>query len=374
MSGVPSSEEDISRIAETGGGVVIIQTAFPGDVILTGGLVCSLRDALPDTPLAIVVRPDCEPLARMMDRKLEVIVYDKRGADRGSSGLRKMAKHLAAGPWRAALIPHRSLRSALLARQAGLYPRIGFDLGIQSLLYTRSVPYRRGIHEVERNYDLLRFLATESDREGEFSLPLTGISLKIPSMQIPPDGIREAELVLERLADGSEQVPFAAMAPGSVWSTKRWPAEYWAYLAKWFSEAGLGVIWLGGNEERELCDRTAHESGTGVVAAGELTWNGTAALLERASLLVANDTAAVHMAGALDCPVLVLFGPTVPGFGFGPMGKRGVAVGMRIGCRPCRLHGSRKCPEGHFRCMRDLQPAAILKTAICLLEDRATVR
>ena len=153
----------------------------------------------------------------------------------------------------------------------------------------------------------------------------------------------------------------AALAPGSVWPTKRWPGEAWIDLARRLARADLPIVWIGGPEEVPLCTSLAEGAGTGTVAAGRLSWEGTAALFSRARVLVANDSAPVHLAGALGCPVVALFGPTVPGFGFGPLGRGSRSLGMRLGCRPCRLHGGRSCPEGHFRCQRELAPGRVAR-------------
>ncbi|MFC1629526.1 glycosyltransferase family 9 protein [Gemmatimonadota bacterium] len=339
------------------GGVVIIQTAFPGDVILTAGLLQSVKEQWPDLPLAIVVRPDCESIARMMDPEVEVIIYDKRGADQGLPGIRKVARVIADGPWESAIIPHRSSRSAILARLAGLDPRIGFAVGGRSLLHTVRVSYRRGIHEVERNHDLLLTLASHS---GSGSDPIR----VLPRLILTPEGKEEAGSIFEKLGRPLEPPPFIVLAPGSVWPTKRWLFDHWVTLAEWYAQAGLSVVWIGGDDDRDSCDQMATASGTGILAAGELSWPGTAALLSQAHVLVANDSAPVHLAGSVGCPTVALFGPTVPGFGFSPIGKGSVSMGVRLGCRPCRLHGGRRCPEGHFRCMTDLLPARVLNASV----------
>ena len=243
-----------------------------------------------------------------------------------------------------------------MARRARLGTRIGFDVGAGALLHTIRVPYRRGVHEVVRNHDLLLELPARDDR-GEPPAPA------LPRLIPTREGKEEAAAIFDRLGRRYEPPPFIALAPGSVWPTKRWPEEHWITLAGWIARGGLDVVWIGGEAERGLCGRLAVESGTGVSAAGELSWPGTAALLSQAHLLVANDSAPVHLAGSVGCPCVTLFGPTVPAFGFGPLGTGSVAMGVRLGCRPCRLHGGRKCPEGHFRCQWDLLPAQVLSTA-----------
>jgi len=346
-------------------GVAVIQTAFPGDVILTGGLLRSVRAQWPELPLLFVVRPDTRDLARLCLSDLSVTVFDKRGEHAGGKGLRLLASELARGPWDAALIPHRSLRSALLARQAGFRFRVGFALGGGNLLHSVRVPYRRGVHEIERNHDLLCALQTHVERaEGDRTGPPAPL---LPPRLVPgEDGEGEVRALL---GDETGPAPIV-LAPGSVWPTKRWPEDSWVALAGIVAREGSPVIWIGGPEDRDLTGTLAERSGIGLSAAGHLSWIGTAALLARARVLVANDSAPVHLAGALRCPVVTLFGPTVPGFGFGPIGTGSCSLGLRLGCRPCRLHGSRSCPEGHFRCLRGLEPGEVAR-AVCQAVETA---
>ncbi|MFO7768602.1 MAG: glycosyltransferase family 9 protein [bacterium] len=366
---MPSPREGKVPQPPSAGGLVVVQTAFPGDVILIGGLIRSIREGWPSLPLALVVRPDTAPLARMMDPDLEVLVFDKRGGgggpdredeERGGLDQAGLIRRLREGPWEGVLLPHRSARSAWIARRAGLAPRVGFGLTPTALLYTRSVPYRRGIHEIERAFDLLGALA----RTWQADLP----PFRLPLLQITPRGTEEAEDFFAGMGDPGTPLPFAALAPGSVWATKRWPEGYWARLAGMLGEGGLEVVLIGGPADAGRCRRIAERAGAGHAAAGSLSWEGTAALLDRALLLVSGDSAPVHLAGAVRCPVVALFGPTVPGFGFAPIGAGSRSVGMPLGCRPCRLHGSGACPEGHFRCMYDMSPEHVADAVADTLE------
>jgi heptosyltransferase-2 len=164
---------------------------------------------------------------------------------------------------------------------------------------------------------------------------------------------------------------FVAIAPGSVWATKRWP--YYAELA-----AGLDrtTVIVGGAEDARLADAIV-EAGRGraVSAAGALSLRGSAALIRRAAVLITNDSAPLHLATAVGTPVVAVFGPTVPEFGFGPRRTGDIVLGHdELPCRPCSKHGPATCPLGHHRCMRDLSArdvAAALARIIGSEEPRA---
>jgi heptosyltransferase-2 len=113
---------------------------------------------------------------------------------------------------------------------------------------------------------------------------------------------------------------------------------------------------VGGKEDIPLADAiVAAAPGRAVSAAGQLSLPGSAALIQRASVLVTNDSAPLHLATAVGTPVVALFGPTVPEFGFGPRGANDVTLGHDgLACRPCSRHGPQTCPLGHHRCMREL--------------------
>jgi heptosyltransferase-2 len=82
---------------------------------------------------------------------------------------------------------------------------------------------------------------------------------------------------------------------------------------------------------------------------------GSAELIGRCAVIVTNDSSPLHLASAMGTPTVAIFGPTVPDFGFGPLAPSSVAVGHEtLSCRPCHRHGPRRCPLGHFRCMREL--------------------
>jgi hypothetical protein len=95
---------------------------------------------------------------------------------------------------------------------------------------------------------------------------------------------------------------------------------------------------------------------------------GSAALIARAAALVTNDSAPLHLATAVGTPVVALFGPTVPAFGFGPRGLDDVVLEHDgLACRPCSAHGPRRCPLGHHRCMRELPPGAVAAALAAVL-------
>ena len=267
--------------------------------------------------------------------------YDKRGADGGIGGLLTLAGAIRKNGYRRVYLPHRSLRSAMLARVAGIPERIGFAGGPGSWSYTRQVALPASGHEAERILALAE--------------PPAGTVARI-SLGVSPDDHRQAD---DWLAARNIDPGFVAMAPGSIWGTKRWP--YYTELA-----AGVPgpVVIVGGPEDRPLAELVAAGKPSVHIAAGALPLRASAALLSRAKVLVTNDSAPLHMAGAMGTRVVANFGPTVSAFGFGPRGPEDTIVEHpSMPCRPCSSHGPMVCPLGHFRCMRELTVETVSETA-----------
>ena len=127
----------------------------------------------------------------------------------------------------------------------------------------------------------------------------------------------------------------------------------------------------GGEADREVCkevgDRMTKQP---VNFAGQFSLQVTAALLDRAELLITNDTGVMHMATGLGIPLVALFGPTTRRLGFFPFRSSSKVVEKMLDCRPCSYHGTAGCPLGHFHCMVRIDPDEVIRSAEELLENR----
>ncbi len=329
--------------------ILVIQTAFLGDLVLTLPLLAALHRRAPTARIHVLAHASYASLLEGYPGVTAVLPYDKRGRDAGPAGMARVIAKLRRWGCETALLPHRSTRSALLALLSGARRRIGFEGTPGAWLYTVTVPRREEAHEGARNLDLLPPLGIR----GEPARPI-----------LPPHpAAGEAESFLAR--HDIRGASFVAFAPGSVWPTKRWPWEHWMTLAAELSrDYDLPVVLVGGEMDRSLCEAVAGRAGGKVVsAAGRLGIPASAELLRRARLLITGDSAPLHLAQAVDTPTLALFGPTVPEFGFGPTGPGDRVIGLDLPCRPCAIHGGRKCPLGHHDCMKKLSPALVRRAA-----------
>ena len=321
---------------------LVIQTAFLGDVILTTPLLSALAEQF--GPVDVVTTPGAAALLESHPAVRRVIQHDKHRSERGLRGVFRLARRLRAEGYARAYLPHRSWRSGLAAQLAGIPERVGFDDAPARWTYTRRVTRDASRHEVPR----LLALAGAPDR-----YPV--------SLGITPADDASAAAWLD-LAGAPRH--FVAMAPGSIWATKRW-GKFPALAAA----LDTFVVTVGGPEDRALGDEVvAAARGGGVNAAGTLPLRVSAALLSRAAALVSNDSAPMHMAQAVGTPTVALFGPTIAGFGFAPRGPEDVVLDVAaLDCRPCSAHGPRVCPLGHHRCMTQLDVIRVVQALQPLL-------
>lgn len=331
----------------------MIQTAFLGDVVLATALQRRLAESFPDAEIHWLVRPDAEAIVAPMVPAGRVLVYAKRGEERGIAGFLRMSALLAERQFDAALAVQRSFRTAALLRHAGIPIRIGFAGAGGSFFYTDRVAYRGG-HARDRMLGLV---------EG---LGLAAANPPSPYLKVDP-AARQA--VGERLASQGidAEARLVVLAPGSAWATKQWPARYFGAVAARLLCCGYDrAIIIGGPGDRSLALEVAQAAAD--VSAKVVDWTGLTttaemvAVIDRAALCLANDSGPGHVSGAVGTPLVSIFGPTTPSMGFAPLGSSVVLVGREdLGCRPCSRHGTARCPIATHACMEDLAPEVVLR-------------
>lgn len=328
--------------------ILIIQTAFIGDVILTLPVVQVLKREYPDSVIDFLCIPSTAVLLQNNPCINEIIIYDKRKA--GLKGLVGMGRELKKKNYDLIISPHRSFRSSLLSFLSGCKNTISFDKSSLSSMYKQTVEYVTGIHEIQRNLKLLE--------------PLGINESKIIKPELFPTNEDKSKIDSILNEKGISDNKFVCIAPGSIWFTKRYPKEKYLKLTEMLSEKGIPVMIIGGKDDEELGDYLA--AGDNVYnMAGKLSLLESAELIRRANLLVTNDSAPLHIANATETKVIAIFGATIPAFGFYPYGENDVIFETNgLPCRPCSIHGGNKCPIGTFECMMKIEEKDIYKEVL----------
>ena len=299
-------------------------------------------------PIDFLTNPSAAGMLRGHPCLREILVFDKRGKHKGPLGLMAMARELRKRNYVRAFSPHRSWRTAMLLKSAKIRRRVGFDNASGVWMYNDVIPYQKKLHEIERNLCLLG----------------SGVD---KAWQRPRMYPRDEEWV--RASELAPSGPYVAIAPGSVWATKRWPQENYAELVRRLRHAEFDVVLLGGKEDVDL-HRKLIQPGV-LDLAGRTNLRESYALLERASCLVCNDSAPMHMGVAAGIPVVAIYCSTSPSFGFAPKGERDVVLEVDgLSCRPCGIHGHPECPERHFACGTRIDVDQVFQAVLERLPER----
>jgi len=336
--------------------ILLIQTAFLGDAILATALLEKLIYHFPEAELDILVRKGNEGLFANHPFLHDVLVWDKKagGATLGKyRDLWRLLKSIRAQHYDRVINLQRFGSTGLLTAFSGATETIGFDKNPFSRFFTRRYPHRfdPNTHEVDRNAALVKDFTDDS--------------------RFPP------RLFLTELPFQPVE-RYVCLAPTSVWFTKQFPESGWLDLLQALPR-DLTVYLLGGREDAEFCMKLMVDASVRapmgnelrhsvVNLAGGLSPLQSATLMAGAVLNFVNDSAPLHLASAVNAPTCAVFCSTVPGLGYGPLAdfSRIVQLEEPLYCRPCGLHGHKKCPEGHFRCAKEIKTVQFVR----VLEER----
>lgn len=328
---------------------LIIQTAFIGDVILSLPLIEHLKNISQIESISYLARPDGYNVLETNPNLNEIIIYDKKGKDKGLLRLCQIIKKVKQGKYDIAYIPHRSLRSAIIPLFAGIKKRIGFDKSYISFLYTKKIKYKSNSHEIERNLSLLS-LNNEKFKNIQLKIYFNESDFQKVENFLKKHNIKNGEKIV-------------GIAPGSRWATKRWLKERYAELINLLKEEkNTRTMIFGSESEIALCEEiNALSKNSGINTVGIFTPRESALAMGKTSVTVTNDSGATHLAVAGNTKVITIYGATVPAFGFYPYGNGHIIIEKDLPCRPCGIHGGDRCPLEHFKCMKDITAEEVFK-------------
>jgi len=332
------------------GRILIIRFGAIGDVVLTTALIRQIRVAFPQAGIEYLVKSRHAGLLANNPALTRIWTFE--------SGLFvPLLRTLCARRYDGIVDLQSSLRSRIFAFLIPARRKVRVRIGrLRRLIFVR---FRR---------DGCRTVRDVPDKYLE-AVRSWGVTDDDGGLEIHPG--EGAEAVLSGLLESSGVSPgqkLLVLAPGAGRATKRWPPERFAETGAYFRGKGFAVILVGAGDDTGVCHETeARYPHLFVNLCGRLRIEETAALLTRSTLLITNDTGVMHIAAAVECPVVAIFGPTTRHFGFFPFRASHVVVERDMDCRPCSFHGTSRCPENHFGCMRGIDAGRVIRAAETLL-------
>ena len=340
--------------------ILVIQTAFIGDVVLATAMLENLHAAYPTAKLDILVRQGANELFTNHPYMNQVHVWDKK--KNKFQHLFQIIKTIRSNKYDVVINAQRYLATGIITVLSGAKKTIGFDKNPLSFLFSEVVkhqfggaaqavstapnasatsPHETSPHETSRNHALL--------------VSLTTAPVAKPALY--PSAANFAAV------KKFQSAPYICMSPGSVWETKKMPAKNWIDLIN-AVPTNYSIYLMGAPNETALCEEILSGSSRGDVfnIAGQLNLLEAAALIKGAHLNYVNDSAPMHLASATDAPVTAIYCSTIPAFGYGPLSSVQFIVESpeHLPCKPCGIHGKKACPLGHFNCGNTITTAQLL--------------
>ena len=308
--------------------VLIIQTAFIGDVILATSLIECIYQKYPEAKIDFLLRKGNESLFAHHPYLNEVLILDRKNK---LKTIPNIISKVRKAKYDVVVNAHRFGSSGLITWLSGAKKKFGFSKNPFSFSYTKSFEHNigNGEHEVVRNHQLLSdFIIDEV------------VKPKLYPSNSDFQKVKQAK-------------DYVVMAPASVWFTKQLPVQKWIELINNQPEE-VEVKLIGAPSDKDFCYEIIKQTNKKDAdnLAGKLTLLQSAALMKKAKMNFVNDSAPLHLCASVDAPVTAFFCSTVPEFGFTPLSTNSklIEVEEKLDCRPCGLHGHKECTKGHFKC------------------------
>ena len=338
--------------------ILIVRTDRIGDVLLSTPVISALRDNFPQACIAMMVRPYAYEIVKGNPFLDEVIVYDKYARHKNWLNSFRFALRLRKKRFDLAMILHPTNRAHLITFFAGIRRRIGYDRKLGFLLTDRlkHSKQRGEKHELEYSLDLIKYLGIEPLHKQLF-------------MPISEDAELWVRALFRSLGIGNHD-ELLAVHPGASCPSKIWPAERFAAVCdRLVDKYGFKVIVLAGPQNRNVANElVGNMKHTAINLCGKTSLSKLASLLKRCKLFISNDSGPVHIACAVETPVISIFGRNQKGLSplrWAPLGKKDKVLHREVGCQECLAHNCLK----EFACLKAITIEDVLGMADTILKE-----
>jgi heptosyltransferase-2 len=322
---------------------LVIQTASIGDVILATPVVEKLHFHYPQAKIDFLLKQGNESLFENHPFINKVLTWNKHKGK--YSDFFRLIGLVKKNKYDCVINIQRFGSTGLITALSGAGYKTGFSKNPFSVFYNNRVKHtiRHGAsHEISRNLDLIKNITDDQ----QFSVKLY-------------PGLNHFEKILQ-----FKTGKFITISPASLWFTKQYPEEKWVEFIRSIPDF-IRIYFLGSKKDFDLCQRIINESQhhNSMNLCGNLSFLESAALMKDALMNFMNDSAPLHLASAVNAATTAIFCSTVPEFGFGPLADNSIIVQTheQLQCRPCGLHGYKKCPKKHFKCATSIDVNDLIK-------------
>ena len=326
--------------------ILIIGPSWVGDTMLMQPMLRRLKQRHPESVIDVLAPPWTDQLLLSMPEVNEVIINPFPHGALNLLERYRLGKQLRIEQYDQAIVLPNSLKSALVPFFAGIRLRTGFigEMRYGLLNDARKLDKAKLLLMVERYAQLAEFASDDIAR------PLPNPELKV-SQDSRDATLHKLGLTLDK--------PVAVFCPGAEYGpAKRWPVSYFAEIAQRLQQHGFAVWLVGSAKDKDIADKiVALGNPECRNLCGSTSLGDAIALLSCAELVISNDSGLMHLAAALDRPMLALFGSSSPQF-TPPLSPKAEVIRLELKCSPCF---QRECPLGHFNCMMQLTPDMVWK-------------
>lgn len=321
--------------------ILIIQTAFIGDVILATALLEKLHTYFPNAQIDFLLRKGNESLLEKHPFLNQILIWDKKKGK--IKNMYQMIKNIRKNKYDMLINLQRFASSGIFTVFSGAKKTIGFDKNPFSFFFSKRIKheFKANWHEIQRNLALIE--------------DITDNVLIKPKLYPLQKHLEEIKIY--------QTENYICIAPTSVWFTKQFAFEKWVEFIKKVPQK-YKVYLLGAKNDIDFCENLikTSENNNCINLSGKISLLASAALMKNAAMNYVNDSAPMHLCSAVDAPTCAVYCSTIVDFGYFPLSEKSFVIENKenLPCRPCGIHGHQQCPFGHFKCALDINIGEML--------------
>ncbi|MFQ5900526.1 MAG: lipopolysaccharide heptosyltransferase II [Thermodesulfobacteriota bacterium] len=336
--------------------ILVRGTNWVGDAVMTIPAIAALREVFPKAEVSLLIKPVVKAVFENSPDIDRVIIYDKLRNHKGLSGKQQLIRTLKEESFDMAVLFQNAFEAAFLSFLAGIPIRVGYATDGRSILLTdplRQTNEEKKGHQVYSYLKLIEYMGYTHDKGVRPRLFLSDEERKNVSEFLKRHNISSKALLV-----GIS--PAAQYGPAKMWLPERFAEVADRLIQRYKAE----VMIFGTSDDLDLCREVSEgmrypsHNMAGMTGLREFM-----ALVDHCSLFLTNDSGPMHIAGALDTPLIAIFGST-DSIATGPMGERSIVIKKDVDCSPCF---KRDCPTD-FRCMELIAPDEVFDASTLLLE------